>query len=67
MPFNLRHIPQAADAKSVELPVEGFRDAVADRRLPHPGGAHEAQDAPVHASPEFSNGDELQDALFDVV
>lgn len=67
MPLNLRHVPQTADAKPVELPVQSLGDAEPDRGLAHPWGPDEAQDLSVNATPQFTDGDELQDPVLDIV
>ena len=67
VPLDLGHVIQAPHAEAVVLAVEGVCDAAAHTRLAHPRGPHQAQDLALCTAPQTADGDELQDALLDVI
>mmetsp|Transcript_21602 Transcript_21602/g.54383 ORF Transcript_21602/g.54383 Transcript_21602/m.54383 type:complete len:276 (-) Transcript_21602:598-1425(-) len=67
VPFDLRHVTEAADREAIVLAVEGLGNGAPNGRLPHAGWAHEAQDLPLRGAPQPAHGDKLQDALLHVL
>ncbi len=60
-------VPDAAQRQPHELAVEGARDRAAERRLADAGRTHEAEDRPLQALLEGVDGQELEDALLDLL
>jgi hypothetical protein len=66
MSFNLRDIRQAPHTKPKKHPPQRPRDALPDAGLAHPRGADETDDFTLNGSAEFTDGEELEDTVFDV-
>ena len=67
MPADLGLVAHAADADALELAAHRLGDAVAEARLAHAGRADEAQDRPVQVVLEPAHGQELEDAVLDLL
>ena len=60
-------VAHAAEREAHELAVERLRDALRERRLADAGRAREAQDRPARLRDELAHGEELEDALLDLL
>src|SRR5213594_432548 len=63
MPSHLGLVPHAAQRHAREAPLQRLRNALAERRLPHPGRPDEAQDASLRLRVEGAHGEVFEDAL----
>ena len=60
-------VAHAAERQAHELAVQGLRDALRERRLADAGRAREAQDRALRLRDELPDGEELEDALLDLL
>ena len=67
MTLDLRDVVRAADAELVVLAAEGAGDALGDGGLAGARGADEAEDLAGDVALELADGDELEDAVLDVL
>lgn len=67
MAFDLRDVVRTADAELVVLAAEGAGDALGDGGLASARGADEAEDLAGDVALELADGDELEDAVLDVL
>mmetsp|Transcript_10990 Transcript_10990/g.44545 ORF Transcript_10990/g.44545 Transcript_10990/m.44545 type:complete len:398 (-) Transcript_10990:243-1436(-) len=67
VPLDLGDVVEAADRKPREVAAERFGDRRADRGLADARRADEAEDLALDGPNEGADGDELQDAVLDVV
>mmetsp|Transcript_10325 Transcript_10325/g.30663 ORF Transcript_10325/g.30663 Transcript_10325/m.30663 type:complete len:923 (+) Transcript_10325:165-2933(+) len=67
VPAQLGDVVHPAHGEAVELPVQGARDALADRRLADTGRADQAHDLALYRLLEEADRDVLQDALLHVL
>src|SRR5258708_493303 len=58
-------VPHAAERDAGELAAECLGDALAERRLPHAGWSHEAEDRALRVGIERPHREILEDALLD--
>ena len=67
VPLDLRLVAHAAQGETVEGAPEGGGDGVADAGLANPRGADQAEDRAGDVPLHLADGDELEDAVLDVL
>ncbi len=67
MTFDLGLVAHAAHAEAEELPAEGARDALTERGLADAGRSGKAQHRAPGVGFELANGEELDDAVLDLL
>ena len=67
VPLYFRDVAQTADGEAEKLAVQRARDTLADARLANARRAHHGDDLALRGAAQLADGDELQDALLDVV
>ena len=65
--LDLGDIGQAANREPEELPLQGSGDRLSDRRLSNTRGTDETDNLALHSSAKFSNGQELQNPVLDIL
>ena len=66
MPANLRLVAHPAQRHAHEGAAEGAGDRAAERRLPHAGRAHEAEDRALELADEREHRDVVEDAVLHI-
>jgi hypothetical protein len=67
VPLDLGLVAHAAEAEAVELASQCVGDRAADRGFADPGRAHQQQDRPGDGLLQRADGEELDDAVLDVL
>lgn len=67
MTLDLGDVGQTTDRESVKLPVQGPRDRFPNTRLSHTGRSDHADNLSLDGTPEFTDGEELEDPVLDVL
>ena len=67
MALDLRDVVRAADAELIVLAAESTGDALGDGGLAGAWGADETENLAGDVALEFAHGDELEDAVLDVL
>ncbi len=65
--LDLRDIGQTSDGEAEELAVQSTGDRLANRRLANTRGTNQANDFTLDGATKLPDGEELQDAVLDVL
>ena len=67
MAFDLRDVCETSNGEAEELPVQSTGDRLADGRLANTWGTNKTDDLAFDGTTKLSNGEELKDAVLDVL